>query len=75
MRIRRRGCTSNYWRSDVKKNIIMTMIVLLVGVAFLYGMPMGTLWAVNTLFGVTIPYTIKTWAAVMVLFMFFGRGQ
>jgi len=31
--------------------------------------PLGTIWALNTLFALAIPYTLKTWAAVLWLGM------
>jgi hypothetical protein len=47
--------------------LAIVFIVILVAIG-----PILTIWAVNTLFPVvTIPYTIETWAAVILLGAFF----
>jgi len=47
--------------------IFVVMAVLLVS-AILVFMPLAVIWSLNTLFTtLLIPYTIKTWAAVVVL--------
>mgnify|MGYP001020483051 CR=1 FL=1 len=43
--------------------------VILIGIAVLcivFG-PLAGIWALNTLFGLTIAYTFKTWLAALVL--------
>lgn len=44
-------------------------ILLVIGFAVI--MPVLYIWAVNTLFGLTIAYSLETWAAVVLLQMFF----
>lgn len=44
----------------------MIFIVLLVLALIIVG-PLLTIWSLNTLFGLTIAYTLKTWFAAMVL--------
>jgi hypothetical protein len=34
-------------------------------------MPLLYIWSLNTLFGLTIAYNIETWAAIVLLQMFF----
>jgi len=51
--------------------VLIAMAALIVGVIWL--IPIATIWAVNTLFGLTIPYTLKTWAATLILTGIFGR--
>lgn len=36
--------------------------------------PLSTIWAVNTLFGTSIAFTFKNWAAVLTLW-FFARNK
>jgi hypothetical protein len=57
---------------------IMTTFGVGIGVAFIIGMvivlPFLSIWAFNTLFPTfNIPYTLETWAAAVLLGMFF-RG-
>ena len=37
--------------------------------------PLGILWALNTLFGLAIGYTIKTWLAALLLGMVFQANS
>lgn len=37
-------------------------------------MPLLYIWALNTLFGLTIAYTLETWAAAVLLSMFFSNS-
>lgn len=39
------------------------LVILLVIIA-----PLATIWALNTLFGLVIPFTFETWLAALVLF-------
>ena len=50
-------------RSNLLAGIGIVVLVLLV---IVFG-PLGGIWAVNTLFGTDIPFTLKTWAAALVL--------
>jgi len=48
---------------------IVTLVLLLLLV--LIFVPLAFIWSVNTLFGLTIPYTFETWVAVVMLQLFF----
>lgn len=50
------------------KTIMLTIVVLLL-IIFL---PLSVIWALNTLFELTIHYGIDTWAAVMILTTILG---
>jgi hypothetical protein len=52
----------------------MQLIILLVFVAIILG-PFATIWALNLLFGLHIPYTFLTWLAVLVLSAAFGNTK
>jgi hypothetical protein len=41
---------------------LITLIILLITIG-----PLAVIWALNTLFGLTIPFTIWTWLAVIIL--------
>lgn len=42
------------------------IIIALVALVIICG-PLASIWAVNTLFGLTIPFTFETWAASFIL--------
>lgn len=44
-------------------------VVIIVAIAVIF--PLLIIWSVNTLFALTIPYTLETWSAVVLLQMFF----
>ena len=48
------------------KNFFIAGVILLI-IAGVLLFPLATIWALNTLFGLGIAYTWKTWLAVMVL--------
>lgn len=48
------------------KNASALFLILLV-VAIVIGGPLATIWSLNTLFGLTIAYTFKTWLAALFL--------
>lgn len=56
-------------------NKILGTFGVIVGIAIIIGIvivfPFLTIWAVNTLFSLTIPYTLETWVAVILLQIFF----
>jgi len=52
---------------------IVGLLVILVTILALVFAPLGTIWAINTLFGFAIAYSSKTWAATVILGIFF-RG-
>ena len=54
-----------------------TLVELLIGVVaiplavfLIIFLPFTAIWGLNTLFGLAIPYTLKTWAAAFVLGVF-----
>ncbi len=50
----------------MKKFIAAFLIIGIVGLVIAFG-PLLSIWSVNTLFGLTIPFTLKTWFAALVL--------
>lgn len=52
---------------------IILWLILLIVVTVLF--PFLTIWSLNTLFSLAIPFNIETWAAVILLGMFIkGNG-
>jgi hypothetical protein len=49
-------------------NKLFLWLIILVAVAALG--PLLVIWSLNTLFALTIPFTIETWSAVIILGMF-----
>lgn len=51
-------------------------VVLLVAAVLIF-VPLGAIWALNVLFGLGIPATLKTWAAAAILCALVGgtRGR
>ena len=47
---------------------ILLWLIILVAVAALG--PLLVIWSLNTLFALTIPFTLETWSAVIILGMF-----
>jgi len=47
---------------NVKWYWMLLLVLLLV-----IGMPVAVIWSVNTLFGLTIPFTLQTWLATVIL--------
>jgi len=45
--------------------IRLVLLVIFVVIFF----PIGVIWALNVLFGLTIPITLKTWAAILILIL------
>lgn len=45
----------------------MIKLMVVLSVVLLVLLPLATLWALNTLFGLGLPYTVNTWAAASVL--------
>ncbi len=44
---------------------IIALVVLVILAIWLA--PLAEIWAINTLFALAIPYTLKTWAAALIL--------
>lgn len=51
----------------MKLEIAAIVLVALAIVALLIFVPLGEIWALNTLFGLHIPFTRATWAASLLL--------
>jgi VIT1/CCC1 family predicted Fe2+/Mn2+ transporter len=47
-----------------EKYVLLTLTIVLLFVFGVFG-PFITIWAMNTLFSLAIPYTLSTWIAVM----------
>jgi hypothetical protein len=45
--------------------LVIVLTVVTVG-------PLASIWALNTLFGLAIPFTVKTWFAAMLLGLVIG---
>lgn len=45
------------------------MVIGIIGVALLalWLVPLGVIWSLNLLFGLSIPYTLQTWFAALLL--------
>ena len=50
-------------------SLVVLVILVLVIIALL---PLGTIWAINTLFGLELAYTFSNWGAALILIMVFG---
>ena len=50
----------------MKEFIAAFLIIGIVGLVIVFG-PLLSIWSVNTLFGLTIPFSLKTWFAALVL--------
>jgi hypothetical protein len=48
-------------------NIISVILIGILVIALLIFWPLAVIWALNTLFGLTIQFTFWTWLAVFVL--------
>lgn len=49
---------------------IVIGIALIIAIAVIF--PFLFIWAINTLFGFTIAYTLETWSAMVLMQIFFG---
>ncbi len=49
------------------KDIISLILIGLLVIALLLFWPLAVIWALNTLFGLTIPFTPWTWLSVIIL--------
>ena len=50
------------------------LIIIALAIAAVVVGPLVTIWAVNTLFGLTIPFTLETWFATLIMGAFV-RGE
>ena len=55
-------------------DIVIVGLVILIVLVVVFA-PLLTIWSLNTLFGLTITYTIKTWLAALVLGAFVGGSS
>jgi len=52
----------------MKMSKVFLWLIILIAVAALG--PLCVIWSLNTLFAFTIPFTLETWSAVIILGMF-----
>ena len=43
------------------------LVIIVIVIACIVFVPLAGIWALNTLFGMTIAYTLKTWLAALLL--------
>lgn len=55
------------------KIIGYTILVLLI-IALVIIIPFGFIWSINTIFNLSLAYTLKTWLASIILLAFFGNA-
>lgn len=48
------------------KEFLLAMLITVVVLAIIF-IPLAFIWAINILFQLTIPYTLKTWAASLII--------
>jgi hypothetical protein len=53
----------------------LTLIVILLVIALIVLFPLAVIWALNTLFALSIGYTFWTWLATVVLCMVVGGSR
>jgi hypothetical protein len=58
--------------SIIKSFGVLTGVIIVIALVVL--MPFAYIWAVNTLFGLTIETSFETWCAVIILQMFFHNN-
>ena len=51
---------------------ISTIVAIILTIAVIVFGPFGAIWSLNVLFSLSIPYTLKTWAASFFLFGLIG---
>lgn len=57
---------------DVLKGTVFLTVIALIIAALIIFVPLGFIWSLNTLFQLGIAYTLKTWAAALILIMLFS---
>jgi hypothetical protein len=50
------------------------LIAIILVALFIIGFPWAIVWSINTLFGLSIPYTLETWLAASVLAYIFDKS-
>lgn len=58
----------------MKIKIASSFLFTILFITLIIFWPLGAIWALNTLFNLTIPYTFWTWLAVVVLVIFAKSG-
>jgi len=53
--------------------LLGTLFVVAFVIAVVAAIPLGQIWAFNTLFGTNIEYSLKNWLAVVILSLFWVR--
>ena len=56
-------------------NLTYQILIVLLVVCLALWVPIGIIWALNTLFGLSIIYSVKTWAAALLLSMIIGASK
>lgn len=51
---------------NMSDGVTIMMLLILLAFVIVFG-PLAGIWAINTLFGLTIAYTFKTWLAALIL--------
>lgn len=51
----------------MSKNTVNGLAILVLIVIVVTVVPIATLWMLNTLFGLALPYTLKNWFAALLL--------
>lgn len=52
---------------------LVLLLLVLVVLAIIFG-PLLAIWSINTLFTLTIAYSLKNWFAMLLLMMLFGKS-
>ena len=58
----------------MKIKIASSLLFTILFITLIIFWPLGAIWALNTLFTLTIPYTFWSWLAVVVLVVFAKSG-
>lgn len=53
------------------ENRMKSLLIIAAIIALIVGGPLATIWSLNTLFGLMIPYNLATWFATLWLGAFF----
>ena len=56
------------------KDLLLVLLLVSIAIVILLGYPYLAIWSLNTLFSLSIPFTLKTWAAALLL-LFLVQGS
>lgn len=56
------------------KALILVLLVIVAIIAVVVVLPFGVIVALNTLFGLTIPFEFNTWISVVILYLFLNAA-